>query len=432
VFVIVFCGFFSAISEATSAATLPQNVFINDVNVSALTITQAKDIVEQKLENDFKDFSLVLVYEGKDIVLNRDQLVLVSDIGDIFKKIAGDFAMSSNNILEQFNVSRNNSERKDYSVVFFLDEDAIRKSLEEVLAPKEVDSVNATVIFDKKTVTFNYKNGVVGKKFDFDDIINTLNEKISQNNFSKTKIQAIAVNPELSKEKLMEITVEIAEKTSKLSQDADANNNIELISEAVNGIIINPSETVSLNDLTGKRTEKLGYKPAFELVAEDEIAKVADGGVSQFASVFYWAALQADLEVTERNKPITPSLTVPVGLDAFINESNDLKIKNTKKYPIYISSKVSDDKITVKIFGAPNQDGYRIEIVNKIIEQTEAGESLGVSKPAGEPLIEPRKGYIVEVHREYYKDGNQPANSDLISKDNYLPINGEKSVGNNK
>ncbi|MEG1158456.1 MAG: VanW family protein, partial [Christensenellaceae bacterium] len=160
------------------------------------------------------------------------------------------------------------------------------------------------------------------------------------------------------------------------------------------------------------------------------------GGICQVAGTLYNAALLADMEIVERVHHSWPSNYLPIGQDATLNwDDKDLMIKNTSSYSMYIASEFYDQIVHVEIYGQPQDDDVQIIIKNKILEEIPVPKPEIISTNdlmAGQRVtkITGRKGYVVEVYREYVKDG-KVIESEKISKDTFHEIKGVILEGTN-
>jgi hypothetical protein len=124
--------------------------------------------------------------------------------------------------------------------------------------------------------------------------------------------------------------------------------NIELACEKLDGIVLQPGEVFSFNEVLGGLTAEDGFAVA-PVNPDDEATAEMGGGVSQVASTLYTGSLFALLETVERsNHPFAVPFIQP-GTDAYVADSDDgsgpdLKFRNTRGEPIRISAKTRVDE----------------------------------------------------------------------------------------
>ncbi len=128
--------------------------------------------------------------------------------------------------------------------------------------------------------------------------------------------------------------------------------NIQTMAATVDGSIIVPGETFSLNDTVGQRTEEGGYLEApgiFEGVLQESIG----GGVSQFTTTLYNAVFWGGYQDVEHKPHSYYFSRYPEGIEATLSWTTpDLKFKNNRDNAVLIDTRWTDTSITVRIFGS--------------------------------------------------------------------------------
>ena len=126
-------------------------------------------------------------------------------------------------------------------------------------------------------------------------------------------------------------------------------NNIKRASDRINGKVINSGEIMSFNEIVGPRTKEAGYEEAIVYIHGEKVMGYG-GGVCQLSTTIYNAALDAGLEIIERNEHQQEVQYAPKGKDAMVNYGTaDLKIKNNESYPIKILTNLSENSVDVSI-----------------------------------------------------------------------------------
>lgn len=127
--------------------------------------------------------------------------------------------------------------------------------------------------------------------------------------------------------------------------------NIHLIADAVDGTLVLPGETFSLNGHVGERTAEKGYLPAGSIVA-GEIVDTLGGGTSQFTTTMYNAVFWGGYEDVEHKPHSYYFSRYPEGVEATLFwRSIDLKFRNNREHAILIDTRYTDTSITVRFFG---------------------------------------------------------------------------------
>jgi len=128
--------------------------------------------------------------------------------------------------------------------------------------------------------------------------------------------------------------------------------NIRVAINALNGKIIKPGETFSMNETLGERTHERGYLTA-NVIEKGKLASGIGGGVSQVSGVLFNAVLLSGLTIVEYKAHSHPVLYLPVGRDATLAWNHiDLKFKNNTKAPVYLAYSAAGNKAAATLYGA--------------------------------------------------------------------------------
>lgn len=130
--------------------------------------------------------------------------------------------------------------------------------------------------------------------------------------------------------------------------------NVQIASDHMNGIVIQPGGAFSFSDSVLPRTTANGYvvAPSF---AGGRVVSSVGGGICQVSSTLYVTMLLSCIPATERYPHSLYVDYVPVGLDAAIAQGyKDLRFVNPYPYPIRIESVTKDGILTVGIYRAEN------------------------------------------------------------------------------
>lgn len=132
--------------------------------------------------------------------------------------------------------------------------------------------------------------------------------------------------------------------------------NIRLATQAIDGTVLQPGETFSLNGVVGRRTAAKGYQNAIIFQNGQQVEGLG-GGVCQVSSTVYGAVLYADLKVTERSSHQFQVSYTPVSQDAAVYYgSQDFKFVNDTDHSIKIAASEGSGSLTVTIYGIKTSD----------------------------------------------------------------------------
>lgn len=142
------------------------------------------------------------------------------------------------------------------------------------------------------------------------------------------------------------------------NNNENRNHNLQLQCDALNGLVLQPGETFSMNGTLGERTKERGYRPA-PAYSGNRLVDSPGGGVCQGSTTLYNCVLLADLEVLERVCHGARVGYVPLGLDAAINWlTTDFRFRNNWNFPIQIQAWMEDGYMKMQILGIDEKDYY--------------------------------------------------------------------------
>ena len=132
--------------------------------------------------------------------------------------------------------------------------------------------------------------------------------------------------------------------------------NIRRVAEMVDGAIVLPGETFSLNGHTGPRGTEQGFVES-GIIIDGHVGKAVGGGISQFATTLYNASYFAGMEDVAHTPHSYYISRYPAGREATVYEGAiDLKFKNPFDTPVRIRTRVSDSDVTVELRGVKQVD----------------------------------------------------------------------------
>ncbi|PXY20673.1 VanW family protein [Prauserella muralis] len=165
---------------------------------------------------------------------------------------------------------------------------------------------------------------------------------------------------------------------------SDSGVNIRQVAAEVDGAIVKPGETFSLNGHTGPRTEAQGYIPA-GIIEDGAPGKAVGGGISQFATTLYNAAYFAGMTDAGHQEHSYYISRYPEGREATVFQSPDgasiidLKFTNDSPTGVAIQTIWTPSDITVRLWGTTQYEvesvtGPRTNFVQPEVTQGPRGE----------------------------------------------------------
>ena len=222
----------------------------------------------------------------------------------------------------------------------------------------EVKAVRPKYTFNRPNVTVT-ESGKTGLSVNTDKLKSDIVQLINSNESGSVTLDTSVTYPDVSDEQVVSINKKLTTFSTGFNPGGSRGTNIKVATNYINGTLVAPGETISIDRLIKNRNAKNGYLPAGSYL-NGKTVQTYGGGVCQVSSTLYGAVIRAGLIPVERNAHSMSVSYVPLGLDAAISEGyKDLKIKNTYDLPIYIEGIVSGGTLTFNIYGNDQLlDGY--------------------------------------------------------------------------
>ncbi|MEC3914388.1 VanW family protein [Nocardia sp. CDC160] len=158
--------------------------------------------------------------------------------------------------------------------------------------------------------------------------------------------------------------------------------NIRVIARKVDGALVKPGETFSLNDFTGPRGAAQGYVES-GIINNGRPATAVGGGISQFATTLYNAAYFAGLEDAGHTEHSYYISRYPAAREATVFDGAiDLKFRNNTPYGVVIETAADDSSITVRLWSTKT-----VEVESITGDRTKPTEPKTITLPKGKDCI---------------------------------------------
>jgi len=139
------------------------------------------------------------------------------------------------------------------------------------------------------------------------------------------------------------------------SGTADRITNLQLGVRELDGTLVAPGGTFSLNEAIGERTVERGFRPA-PVIIGTKFAEEVGGGTSQVATTAFNAAWEAGLRITERHPHSLYISRYQLGRDATVYwPSLDLKFVNDTEKWVLVKGFAESDGISIAIYGGESR-----------------------------------------------------------------------------
>lgn len=304
--------------------------------------------------------------------------------------------------------------------VLMLDSERIREGINgqvsSLAAAWDKSPVNSKLVsFDKASGAYEYSSEQNGQTLAQERLAEALLERIQARDYS-APVEAVfsESRAERTKAETKELYQVIGTFTTKLTNNANRNQNVKLAADAINGKILQPGEEFSFNTATGNRTSEKGYQPA-GAYRNGVLIEEPGGGVCQVSTTLYHSIIQSGFKTTERNAHSYAPSYVEKGQDAMVSFDGyagpDLKFKNTTADPIVLRASVQGLELKISVVGIPAlEEGMKVSIRSEKIRDVEPPEPVYEEDPTlpygTEKIVEQgQKGSVWKSYRVYTKNG---------------------------
>jgi vancomycin resistance protein YoaR len=180
--------------------------------------------------------------------------------------------------------------------------------------------------------------------------------------------------------------------------------NIQRMATQLDGRVVKPGETFSLNETIGERTREGGYVEAGQIVG-GRMVNIVGGGVSQFATTLYNAAYFGGFEEVERTPMDYYAARYPAGRDAaLLYPDRDLKWRNDSEYGVLIKTASTGTSVTVTLWSTKRYD--EIRAVESAKRAFSPFRQVTDDSPGCVPTLG-TQGFTIDVTRVFFDDGKE-------------------------
>jgi vancomycin resistance protein YoaR len=283
------------------------------------------------------------------------------------------------------------------------------KKLDTVLAKtlKPVETAPKDARFsvdDKGAITI--APSAPGTKVDREALAEALLPALTQRSPRIVTLTVVQAQPKITTE--LARTLGIKEKVSEFTTHHPCCRprvkNIHIMADIVEGAVVLPGETFSLNGFVGERDRARGFVEA-PMILDGKFVPAVGGGVSQFATTLFNAVFFGGFQDVE-HKPHSYYISrYPPGREATVSSpSPDLKWRNDSPYGVLITTSYTEKSVTVTFWSTKRYDAvesvsserYRIRSYRTQYDSSPTCESTsGVA------------GFDIDVWRVFKKGGKE-------------------------
>lgn len=403
---------YAAISQTAAQKTFFEGVTVDGVDLSGMTLDEARALFEGRQQQAFSAFSLVVASGERRWLITPQEVPVTFNAETV---LAQAYAIGRRGTLEEryTQIEQAKREGASFTTGFTYDRMAVRSLVEIIGDSLDVEAKDATLdAFDVSNRMFTFTEASAGYRIDRDQLESDILAALDAHAYdSVITPKGETVQPDVTRAQLEGLFGRISSFTTDTTRDNDRNTNIALSAAALNGRVVMPGETLSFNNCTGQRTGEKGYREA-GAIAGGMLVDDTGGGVCQTSSTLFNAVVRADLTIVERSAHTWPSSYVNKGEDATVNwPSLDFVFKNNGEFPVFVVTWYENQQVTIEIYGQLLEDGVTIDLESEVTKTIKPSDEVLYTKdeslPAGTRKAgrKKRTGYVVDTYK-VYKDAS--------------------------
>ena len=390
---------------------ISEGVYINGIEVSGMTESQAEAVVEEQVQA-LSDSVITLTMDEDQESRTWGELGLQWKNTDLITEIG--HLGTTGNIVRRYKEQKDlKNQNMHFEIAYTIDEDALKEFVDG-MSVYNSEPVEGSVYMGDDGMLY-VEGGTDGLTLDADATLAALEEHIEGWTAGDTVIEAVVerVSPEVTAETLSKMTDVLGSATTDYSaSSATRAQNIATGTSKINGTLLLPGESFSVTAAVVPFTAENGYglAPSYE---SGQVVDSYGGGICQVSTTLYNAVLKAELQVDQRsNHTMTVSYVDP-SKDAAIAEGlMDLVFTNTLETPVYIAGSAYGGVLNFSIYGEETRPANRtIEFVSEVTGRTDPASNIRLVAKTDQnvgylaQVQSPHEGLSAVLWKNIYYDG---------------------------
>jgi vancomycin resistance protein YoaR len=236
-----------------------------------------------------------------------------------------------------------------------VDQAKVVAAVQPQLASTEKEGKDAQIVFESGAPTVQPSQD--GKAVNWDTSFAPLADVLKQPTGRELKAQYTTKKASVTTDAANAVGIkEVIGEFTTNGFAVDSGKNIQTVARKVNGAIVKPGETFSLNGFTGPRTAAQGYVEA-GVIKDGAPAREVGGGISQFATTLYNAAYFGAMKDAGHKEHSYYISRYPAAREATVFQNPDgssvidIKFTNDSATGVAIQTIWTPSSITVKLWG---------------------------------------------------------------------------------
>lgn len=357
-------------AEENTQNVIPSKVYIGDVAIGGMTEEEAKQAVQEDIDNKLKAQIVLRAGDSQTSVTAKELGVQWANTHIIGE--AANIGKIGNLIQRYKDMKDLEHEDKVYDIEYSVDETVLQAWLDANAASLNQDAVDNGL--KREDGEFVFIPGQEGIEVDVEKSAEMIADYFTGNwNESDGEISLAAnvVEPRCSEEELRSIKDVLGSYSTNFGDSSTGRaKNVMTATGKIDGTILYPGEQFSVYDAI----EPLDASGGYELAGAYENGATVEsygGGVCQVSTTLYNAAIRAELEITQRSNHSMLVSYVQPSMDAAIAGTyKDLKFVNSLDTPIYIEGYTEGRTLYFNIFGKETRPANRkVDFESETLEE---------------------------------------------------------------
>lgn len=427
-------NFFKA--DVTENTVIEDGVFIGGLDVSGMSAQEATEAVDQYVES-IREKSITLIGPKGNLNLTLGDMGLSAQTKSAVAEAVS--VGTSGNLVKRF------KELKDLENQHYVADMGLeinKQETAEILYNKS-SKINIEAIdngLKLENGTFVYVPGQAGDEVDIITAVNELNEYVATEwevaavEDAEFTLTSVVSQPRGTQEELATVHDLLGSCTTNYKTSGSGRaKNVENGAAKIHGTILYPGDELSVYELVNPFTKENGYELAGSY-SNGETVESFGGGICQVSTTLYNAALNAELEITQRYNHSMIVTYVDLAADAAIAGTyKDLRFKNNYDTPVYIEGVCANRNITFNIYGKETRPSNRkVTYESKVISENNPLTEFTISytDPLGtfSQTRSKHVGYVAELWKVVTVDGVEQERT-RVNKSSYQASARKVTIG---
>lgn len=421
--IVIVSGILSYALSMYPKDTIAENVYIGDVNVGGNSKKEAKAALKARLK-ELQKVNVTMTVEDKKETVSLEKLGFQYKDASALVDEAFDYGKKGGLFSRYRRLHKLEKESYTIAVTYALDSKKAESVLNEKVTTLAKRAENATIeMKDSKATIVDAKDG---KKVDVKKSVKKIEKALN----NKWDMKDLTVEMAVVKEKASVSADDLKGLTDVLGTyttfvgDGDKRTNVEVGTERLSGIILQPGEELAADETMGPYDADHGYILG-NSYAGSEVEETYGGGVCQVSTTLYNAALYAELDIVERHPHSMLVTYVDPSRDAAVaTGALEFRIKNNYEKPIYIEGVLDEqNQLTFTIYGKDTRDkGRSVEFESEVLDTEDYDVTYEADPEAALGSMEysgaPSRGMSAQLWKIVYEDGEE-VSRDVINTSEY-------------